>query len=191
MEKEQVRKLLTILRTNYPQTFKGWDNEQQQLYMGIWYNGLKNDDYGLALKAIESFIYGDPREFAPNIGQVKDKMFELQPVKQIDVGLAWDKVVKAARCDGRMAKEEFDKLPTVIKQAVGTENFLVEVAWADNESVKFHRKEFESRLQEVLLKEKADVISGALSIDTMAKNNQLEERGVKNERNILQEHTSK
>ena len=191
MEKEQVRKLLTILRTNYPQTFKGWDNEQQQLYMGIWYNGLKNDDYGLALKAIESFIYGDPREFAPNIGQVKDKMFELQPVKQIDVGLAWDKVVKAARCDGRKAKEEFDKLPTVIKQAVGTENFLVEVAWADNESVKFHRKEFESRLQEVLLKEKADVISGALSIDTMAKNNQLEERGVKNERNLLQEHTSK
>lgn len=191
MEKEQVRKLLTILRTNYPQTFKGWDNEQQQLYMGIWYNGLKNDDYGLALKAIESFIYGDPREFAPNIGQVKDKMFELQPVKQIDVGLAWDKVVKAARCDRRKAKEEFDKLPTVIKQAVGTENFLVEVAWADNESVKFHRKEFESRLQEVLLKEKADVISGALSIDTMAKNNQLEERGVKNERNLLQEHTSK
>ena len=191
MEKEQVRKLLTILRTNYPQTFKGWDNEQQQLYMGIWYNGLKNDDYGLALKAIESFIYGDPREFAPNIGQVKDKMFELQPVKQIDVGLSWKEVMKAARCDRRKAKEEFDKLPTVIKQAVGTENFLVEVAWADNESVKFHRKEFESRLQEVLLKEKADVISGALSIDTMAKNNQLEERGVKNERNLLQEHTSK
>lgn len=191
MEKEQVRKLLTILRTNYPQTFKGWDNEQQQLYMGIWYNGLKNDDYGLALKAIESFIYGDPREFAPNIGQVKDKMFELQPVKQIDVGLAWDKVIKAARCDRQKAKEEFDKLPPVIKQAVGTENFLVEVAWADNESVKFHRKEFESRLQEVLLKEKADVISGALSIDTMAKNNYLEERGVKNERNLLQEHTSK
>lgn len=191
MEKEQVRKLLTILRTNYPQTFKGWDNEQQQLYMGIWYNGLKNDDYGLALKAIESFIYGDPREFAPNIGQVKDKMFELQSVKQIDVGLAWDKVIKAARCDRQKAKEEFDKLPTVIKQAVGTENFLVEVAWADNESVKFHRKEFESRLQEVLLKEKADVISGALSIDTMAKNNYLEERGVKNERNLLQEHTSK
>lgn len=190
MEKEQVRKLLTILRTNYPQTFKGWDNEQQQLYMGIWYNGLKNDDYGLALKAIESFIYGDPREFAPNIGQVKDKMFELQPVKQIDAGLAWDKVIKAARCDRQRAKEEFDKLPTVIKQAVGTENFLIEVAWADNESVKFHRKEFESRLQEVLLKEKADVISGALSIDTMAKNNYLEERGVKNERNLLQEHTS-
>ena len=191
MEKEQVRKLLTILRTNYPQTFKGWDNEQQQLYMGIWCNGLKNDDYGLALKAIESFIYGDSREFAPNIGQVKDKMFELQPVKQIDAGLAWDKVVKAARCDRRMAKEEFDKLPTVIKQAVGTENFLVEVAWSDNESVKFHRKEFEAKLQEVLLKEKADVISGALSIDTMAKNNYLEERGVKNERNLLQEHTSK
>lgn len=190
MEKEQVRKLLTILRTNYPQTFKGWDSEQQQLYMEIWHNGLKNDDYKLALKAIETFIYGEPREFAPNIGQVKNKMFELQPVKQIDVGSAWDKVVSAARCDWQSAKEEFDKLPAVVQQALGTERFLVEVGYADEESIKFHRKEFESKLQEVLQNEKTGVISGAIPIGTMANNNQIE-WSEKNEGNLLQEHTTK
>ena len=189
MEKEQVRKLLTILRTNYPQTFKGWDSEQQQLYMEIWYNGLKNDDYSLALKAIETFIYGEPREFAPNIGQVKNKMFELQPVKQIDVGSAWDKVLRSARCDRQLAKDEFKKLPIVVQQALGTENFLVELGYSDKESQKYFRKEFESKLMEVLQNEKTDVISGAIPISTM-QNNQLEWRE-KNEGNLLQEHTTK
>ena len=189
MEKEQVRKLLTILRTNYPQTFKGWDSEQQQLYMEIWYNGLKNDDYSLALKAIETFIYGEPREFAPNIGQVKNKMFELQPVKQIDVGSAWDKVLRSARCDRQLAKDEFKKLPIVVQQALGTENFLVELGYSDKESQKYFRKELENKLMEVLQNEKTDVISGAIPISTM-QNNQLEWRE-KNEGNLLQEHTTK
>ena len=189
MEKEQVRKLLTIIRTNYPQTFKGWDSEQQQLYMEIWYNGLKDDDYGLALKAIETFIYGEPREFAPNIGQVKNKMFELQPVKQIDVGSAWDKVLRSARCDRQLAKDEFKKLPIVVQQALGTENFLVELGYSDKESQKYFRKEFESKLMEVLQNEKTDVISGAIPISTM-QSNQLEWRE-KNEGNLLQEHTTK
>lgn len=189
MNIEETRSILRVLRLNYPHSFKDLTPEDTEEYLNLWQSFFKDDDYTLVKMAVKSIIASDTREFAPNIGQVKNKMFELQPVKQIDVGSAWDKVLRSARCDRQLAKDEFKKLPIVVQQALGTENFLVELGYSDKESQKYFRKEFESKLMEVLQNEKTDVISGAIPISTM-QNNQLEWRD-KNEGNLLQEHTTK
>ena len=133
MEKEQVRKLLTVLRINYPQSFKDYDRETSAMLLELWYGAFKNDDSDLVTKAVQSIVYNDAREFAPNIGQVKNKMLEIaMPTSPDEADNAWDevrKVLKALPSDNpRDCEEYIKKLPENISRIYSADE-LVDMAF--------------------------------------------------------------
>lgn len=132
MTQEEIRDILTILRINYPQSFKGWTKDQGEAFLSLWSEAFKDDKTELVTMAVKSIIYGDTRDFAPNIGQVKSKMVELNHPVTIDADKAWALVNKALRDSLYNAEQEFEKLPPEVQAGVGSANQLRE--WAKMET---------------------------------------------------------
>lgn len=124
MNYEDVRKVLTVLRINYPNSFKNLDKEDRKAYLDLWATAFKDDDGVQVLTAVKSIIYTDTREFAPNIGQVKNKMYELAHQGEMTEQEAWNIIAKAIRRSAYHSVEEFEKLPPMLQRLVGSSQQL-------------------------------------------------------------------
>lgn len=76
MKYEEVRNLLTLLRTNYPQSFAYYNEESGKMLLDIWYQGLKGLNAATVNRAVTNIIMNDSGSFAPTIGQVRKKILE-------------------------------------------------------------------------------------------------------------------
>lgn len=136
MEFEQVKDLLTVIRLNYPQSFRDYTKQQSVAYMDMMYEAFKDDPAELVVSAVKSIIYSDTREFAPNIGQIKNKMYELSHTSSsIDAQGAWSLVKKALRRSGWYAQEEFESLPTEVQDYIGDAQTLHEWSQMDTQTL--------------------------------------------------------
>lgn len=170
---EETREILRILKLNYMASFSKMTKEDSMDFLNLWSEAFKNDDVRLVIQAVKSIIYSDTREFAPNIGQVKAKMFGLSGIKQMDVGEAWQKVMRNISCNPQYARENYEKLPANIQKALGSYGVLKEIGYMDNNAVNFARRDFEKRFKEVLEEEKASLISGLIDAKQLEMNNTL------------------
>lgn len=134
MQYEETRKILTILKTNYPQSFKDWNKEQSQMFLDMWAEAFKDDQVQLVVSAVKSIIYTDTREFAPNIAQVKEAMYKLQNQNEMTEQEAFALVRQACSNANYHAKEEFDKLPKVVQSIVGSPSQLRDWALMDSDT---------------------------------------------------------
>lgn len=135
MTREETSKILTVLKVNYPQSFRGWTSEQGEAYLSLWCEAFKDDKAEIVAMAVKSIIYGDTREFAPNIGQVKDKIMQITNPITIDADQAWALVFNALSNAYYSAQEEFDKLPPEVQAGVGSPNQLREWSNIDTSTV--------------------------------------------------------
>lgn len=135
MNYNETKDILTILKTNYPQSFKGWTYDQSQAFLNLWAEAFKDEPVGLVAGAVKSIIYGDTREFAPNIGQVKAKIYSLTHEADMTEIEAWQLVKNALRNSGYNAADEFEKLPVVVQRLVGSPRQLYEWSMMDSEKV--------------------------------------------------------
>ena len=135
MTREEVRNLLKVLKVNYPATYKGWDAEQSNLYLDLWTEALKDEQARVVISVVKSIIYGEKREFAPNIGYVKNKIYDLTKPKILDEDEAWNLVVEATRHAGWHSQREFDKLPPEVQAGVGSPSTLRDWALMPTEQV--------------------------------------------------------
>lgn len=126
MTREETSKILTVLKVNYPQSFRGWTAEQGKMFLNLWSEAFKDDPAEIVTAAVKSIIYGSTREFAPNIGQVKDKIMQITNPVTIDADQAWAMVFKALSDSYYHAQREFDKLPPEVQAGVGSPNQLRE-----------------------------------------------------------------
>ena len=74
MTVQETRDILTVLKTNYPNSFKNMSKEQSYSYLDLWATAFANDKKQDVINAVKEIIYTDTREFAPNIAQVKARM---------------------------------------------------------------------------------------------------------------------
>lgn len=135
MTYEEVRGILKILKVNYPQSFRGWDREQGEDFLNLWAEAFKDDPSQLVAAAVKSIIYSDSREFAPNIGQVKEVMYKLTHKDELTEQEAFELIRKAASKSLWWSKEEHAKLPPILQKMV-TPNQLKD--WAKLSSDEFN-----------------------------------------------------
>ena len=76
MTKDEVSRVLTILRLNYPQSFRNYSNDETYLLLDMWTDAFKDYKAEDVVKAVKSIINTDIREFAPNIAQVKARIYD-------------------------------------------------------------------------------------------------------------------
>ena len=188
MTKEETQKVLKLLKVNYPNSFTRLSNDETFMYLELWADAFKEIPANIVIQAVREIIDSDTREFAPNIGQVKNQIFKKFEHNRVDVGEAWELVLRSAKCDYQKAKECFDNMPANIQRAVGSPSFLVELGYSDRDSTGFARKEFERKYQMVLNREKEMVLSGEIPYAQIETNNtqpQQIESGMKSVKALL------
>lgn len=131
MTREETKQILLILKINYPQSFKDWNKAQITMFIDLWTEAFQHDNVAVVTNAVKSIIYSTTREFAPNIGQVKDMMQRITTQNGIDADEAWGMVYKALGNSIYNAKEEFEKLPDEVKAGIGSYSQLREWAQMD------------------------------------------------------------
>lgn len=170
MNREETIKLLVVLNSYYD-LFENKNNQQKEAIVELWNSAFANIPYQLAESAVKSYAMNDMRGFKPLPAQIKNELLKLTPLKQIDTDSAWKLAHKACRCNARDAANEFDKLPKAIQDALGGPYMLVEIAFANDDAVKFARMEFEKRLASTHEEEKKLFLSGGKTFEAIELDN--------------------
>lgn len=134
MEKAEVQTLLTLIQAEYPQSFFKMDERQMALKLEMWSKEFEKDDSRVVFAAAR-VLMRSAREFAPNSGQIREKINELTMEPTLDEQQAWALVSKACTNGYYGYKQEYEKLPPAVQRAVGRPEQLKEWAVMDVDTV--------------------------------------------------------
>lgn len=101
----------------------------------VWQMMLSDYDYNLVAMALKAYILSDTSGFAPSIGQLIGKIQTISQPQELDGMTAWGLVSKALRNGTYGAVEEFNKLPPLVRQAVGMPDNLKNWATSDYQTI--------------------------------------------------------
>ena len=101
----------------------------------VWNMMLEEYSYSQISTALKTYVCSDINGFAPSIGQLINKLHEVQTPQELNEMEAWLLVGKALRNGTYGAVEEFNKLPPLVQKAVGSPDNLRNWAQTDSESI--------------------------------------------------------
>ena len=88
------------------------------LKIELWIREFEQDDFNLVYSAVRLLIR-ENRDFAPNIGNIREKMRFLSSPQELTEVEAWALVSKACENGYYGYNKEFAKLPPEVQRAVG------------------------------------------------------------------------
>lgn len=131
MSREDTAKILSVISMTYP-NFKV-ENKTQTLDAWTW--ALEEYSYEQIQLALKMYINTSGSAFAPSVAeliQMTKKPAELQELSEAE---AWAMVKKAISNGNYHAEEEFEKLPEIVKKAVGGASMIRQWAVTDSNEV--------------------------------------------------------
>ena len=120
MTRDETKKILMMVQASYP----NFNPPDKTVTINTWFLLLKDNEYLAIEQALRTYITTDTSGFAPNIGQLLDKLYAIQSPQELNEMEAWSLVSKALRNGYYGAVEEFDKLPPLVQKAVGSPDNL-------------------------------------------------------------------
>ena len=131
MTREQVGELLMTIQVYYP----NYNPPDKKITLNAWHIMLAEYPEELVLQALRACIATNTSGFAPDIGQIMSKIHTISQPQELDGMTAWGLVSKALRNGTYGAVEEFNKLPPLVKQAVGMPDNLKNWATSDYQTI--------------------------------------------------------
>ena len=131
MTREQVGKLLMTIQAYYP----NYNPPDKEITLNAWYEMFAEYPEELVLQALRACIATNTSGFAPDVGQIMSKIHTISQPQELDGMAAWGLVSKALRNGTYGAVEEFNKLPPLVKQAVGMPDNLKNWATSDYQTI--------------------------------------------------------
>ena len=131
MTREQVGKLLMTIQAYYP----NYNPPDKEITINAWHIMLAEYPEELVLQALRACIATNTSGFAPDVGQIMSKIQIISQPQKLDGMTAWGLVSKALRNGTYGAVEEFNKLPPLVRQAVGMPDNLKNWATADYQTI--------------------------------------------------------
>lgn len=171
MNKTETAKVLGYLKFTYINSFSKMDEDEKNAMVSVWQKHFEKDDFNKVMQAVEKICLTS--RYVPTVAEIKDAMFDVSGIKQLDVGKAWEIVIKNARNDRGQAKANFDKLPANIQNALGSYMLLNEIGLSNPKDTSYIRSSFEKRYNEIIEHEKKDLASGYLTVEQVHMNNTL------------------
>lgn len=123
MTKQDTYRVLGILRSYYPSSFMGSDDEER-LRLALWQRQFADEPATLVQAAVEAYVSIDKKGFMPVPGQIKEQIAILRDKGGLNEQDAWELVTKALCNSAYGSVEEFAKLPADVQRAVGSPNML-------------------------------------------------------------------
>lgn len=136
MTELDAKQVLQICKINWPQSFQKLNAEEMRAMLDLWTEMFKDDSATLVKAAVKTIIAAGNREFAPNVGAIKEQMRKLTAgAEEMTEAEAWAKIRKAISNGYYGAEQEFEKLPPLCKTVVGSPQQLREWSTMDSETV--------------------------------------------------------
>lgn len=136
MTRDETIAIMGVLKTAYPNFYRGMGKADALETISLWAEMFKDDPAELVSAAVKALIATRTDGWPPNIGEVKAKMQTISEPQALSEGEAWALVEKACRNGIYGYKEEFDALPPAVQKAVGTANQLREWAIMNSDELK-------------------------------------------------------
>lgn len=119
---------MAVIKEFYPAFHRDKTSEQIQVSVTLWHEMFKDDDGNQVLAAVKAFVATDTKGFPPSVGQIKQRLVQLNAPDMPDEAEAWGQVWKAIQNAGYHAGEEFEKLHPIVQRVVCQPEALK--AWA-------------------------------------------------------------
>lgn len=131
MTREETVEIIHIICDCYP-NFKPEDLSRT---IDAWQVMLEEYSCEQVAVALKAYVASDTSGFAPSVGEIVAKIKLVSQPQELDGMAAWGLVSKALRNGTYGAVEEFNKLPPLVKQAVGMPDNLKNWATADYQTI--------------------------------------------------------
>ena len=148
MTEEKVGELLMTIQAYYP----NYNPPDKKITLNAWYIMLAEYPEELVLQALRACIATNTSGFAPDVGQIISKIQTISQPQELDGMAAWGLVSKALRNGTYGAVEEFNKLPPLVRQAVGIPDNLKNWATSDYQTIETVIQSNFLRTYEVIVK---------------------------------------
>jgi len=124
MNSKEAAKIIAILQTNYPDSFRDKSAATMKGTVSLWAEMFADDPYPLVAAAVKAHMAADESRFMPPVGVIKKALRKLVEPESMSEGEAWALVKKALSGSSHRAAEKFNALPPVIQKAVGSPGVL-------------------------------------------------------------------
>lgn len=156
MTREETVKIIRIMCDCYP----NYKPNNLSETVDVWNMMLKDCVYEQVSVALKAYIRSDTSGFAPSIGQLIGKMQAMSQPQELDGMTAWGLVSKALRNGYYGSVEEFNKLPPLVRRAVGMPDNLRNWATSDYQAI-------ETVIQSNFLKNYRTVVNRSRELNCM------------------------
>jgi len=131
MTRQEAIKIMTILKTAYPNFYKDYSKEELNAAIDLWATMFVDEHPKIVTEAVKALIC--THKYPPTIADIKEKIATITRPQEMTEMEAWQKVKAAISYYN--AAENFDKLPPTLQKIVGSPNTLREWAVMDGEVV--------------------------------------------------------
>lgn len=119
MTKDEVIKIIFVIRANYPETYARMGKDDAELLATSWMALLQDYSYEEISLALQNYLVNDTYGKAPKVGQLIESLHKVAAKDELNANEAWALVYKAICNSTYNAEAEYNKLPPVVQKAVG------------------------------------------------------------------------
>lgn len=159
MTREETVKIIRIMCDCYP----NYKPNNLSETVDVWQMMLDEYSYNQVSIALKAYVTSDTSGFAPSVGEIVAKIQLVSQPQELDGMTAWGLVSKALRNGTYGAVEEFNKLPPLVRQAVGIPDNLKNWATSDYQTI-------ETVIQSNFLRTYETIVKRANEINRMPDN---------------------
>lgn len=131
MTREETVKIIRIMSDCYP----NYKPNNLSETVDVWQMMLDEYSYNQVSIALKAYVTSDTSGFAPSVGEIVAKIQLVSQLQELDGMAAWGLVSKALRNGTYGAVEEFNKLPPLVRRAVGMPDNLKNWATSDYQTI--------------------------------------------------------
>lgn len=153
MTREETVKIIRIMCDCYP----NYKPNNLSETVDVWQMMLDEYSYNQVSIALKAYVTSDTSGFAPSVGEIVAKIQLVSQPQELDGMAAWGLVSKALRNGTYGAVEEFNKLPPLVRQAVGIPDNLKNWATSDYQTIETVIQSNFLRTYEVIVKRETEI----------------------------------
>lgn len=135
MTRNEVKSMFGVLNTAYPAFYANKNSSEISAAVDLWAEMFSEDDVNVVKCALYKFI--KKSKFPPSISEIKEKIRELEQAANGEPLLEelWVALKTALRNSNYGAREEFEKLPSILQEYYKSPKELIDLAQMSTEKL--------------------------------------------------------
>ena len=167
MTKEEVRQLLVLLKEYYPNSFVHHTAEGSKLIFSVWMETFKDEDTKLVQTAVMKLIQSNTTNFAPTIGEIREKMLELTGARIMTADEVWNTARKFWCNLGTRSQSEIEPryklLPEEVKRMFSISDMIQHADMYTSDVLLYEKPRFMKEYKNIESQHKEKMLSGSIT----------------------------